>query len=86
MLRGTAGLLALSGSRATAAILSPESAASTTANIGTRDAEWVDALHRIGLLTLVERKPEVRRVKRREPVIRQRATKTTPTCLSSYLG
>ena len=54
--------------------------------IGTRDAEWVDALHRIGLLTLVERKPETRRAQRREPVIRQRATKTTPTCLSSYLG
>jgi len=55
--------------------------------VGTRDAEWVDALHRIGLLILTNRKPDVLRAKHmREPVIRQRATKTTPTCLSSYLG
>ncbi len=54
--------------------------------VGTRDAEWVDALHRIGLLILTNRKPDVLSGKRmREPVIRQRETKTTPTCLSSYL-
>ena len=55
--------------------------------VGTQYVEWVDALLRIGLLTLTERKPEVQGDKRmRDSVIRQRATKTTPTCLSSYLG
>ena len=54
----------------------------------TLDREWVEALHRIGLLKLASRKQGSMRStgQSRQPDIQQRATKTTPTCLSSYLG
>ena len=56
---------------------------------GSREWKWVEALHRIGILELTAQSSDRGGAQGREAApasIRQRATKTTPTCLSSYLG
>ena len=57
--------------------------------INSKDHEWVNTLLRIGVLRLVK-KSEPKRTNQTDhdnkSVIRQKETKTTPTCLSSYLG
>ena len=55
------------------------------------DEPWLEELHRVGALRLrrAQRLPEERRVgapRRAATRVEALATKTTPTCLSSYLG
>ena len=56
------------------------------------DAEWIEDLHRKGIIRLVRypRQPGEKKISLRKPTdqfqIEEMATKTTPTCLSSYLG
>ena len=59
--------------------------------IGSLDSSWIEHLHRLGVLRLTATRRTFSEGTSPDPTslkggIEERATKTTPTCLSSYLG